>query len=61
MSGKACLYFSFSLLPSQSIVANSFGWKLQYINLETEEYNQKKKYPVHINTGIIFSGAAFKY
>lgn len=52
---------TFPLLLAQSIVGNSFGRKLQYINLETEEYNKKKKYCVHINTGIKFSGAAFKY
>lgn len=52
---------AFSLLPSQSVVASYFGRKLQYINLESEEYNQKKKYSAHTNTGIKFSGAAFKY
>lgn len=61
VSGKACLYFFFSLLPSQSIVANPFGRKLWHINLESEKYNQKKKYHVHSNTGLKFYGAAFKY
>lgn len=60
-SGKACFYFSSSLLVAQSIVGNSFGRNLQYINLETKEYNEKTKYLVRVNIGIKFSGATFKY
>lgn len=61
MSGPACLYFSFSFLLAWPIAGNSFRRKIQYINLETEKYRQKNKYHVHINTGIKFSSAAFKY